>query len=658
MRPQHNRLPESKAFSGLHVDRSLPIQFRLDGRLVSGFAGDTVLSALLASGIDTVGDHLDAPVALTSAAAPAILPVSHADGAEHALPMERMPVLDGAEFATLGARRGNPILRVFQPGRTLGLALDQLGALARPWRTWPAETMPEQDIVVVGGGVAGLSAALAAARAGLKVSLFETGLHLGGNSGLFGTQEGEEAPEACMTRLSAEVAANPAISVFTGSEVFAARSGMVRAHIVTSEGNEASGRVVDLPTRFVVLATGARERLPLFAGNRLPGVMGSQEAYELGRRFGVWPGQSAALYTASNPAYRVSLAASDAGISVVRLLDPRPTPNSRFIAFTRAHGMRHATGTRIATVEQGGRHRALSILTDAGEGETLTADRLIVCGGWQPDLTLWHVAGGQSRWDKTHARLKAVGDLDGIVLAGSAAGYFTRTACIQSGADAVDRLLGRTRQPVVDRLIEPLYETPDASAIGPATSKDSDPTYLDAGTALLVRPQEHKRNWKDWFRPARQTGLTALSEAPQPLTVTAVLAGVELGLIPTEAAGAVAQERVALVPLPAFDTPEAGAEVDDTPEPGHVPAYLRGRFGPDERLATLLPDQPRRLEPGMLIFRSSDTVDPMRAIGVVLRTANDGGIALVAAEALASGLPVSLRDADRSISARLTPWSA
>ena len=52
MRPQHNRLPAGTArgFGGSAIDRSHPLQFRLDGRLISGFAGDTVLSAALACG--------------------------------------------------------------------------------------------------------------------------------------------------------------------------------------------------------------------------------------------------------------------------------------------------------------------------------------------------------------------------------------------------------------------------------------------------------------------------------------------------------------------------------------------------------------------------------------------------------------------------------
>ena len=75
-----------------------------------------------------------------------------------------------------------------------------------------------------------------------------------------------------------------------------------------------------------------------------------------------------------------------------------------------------------------------------------------------------------------------------VVLAGSAAGYFTRRAAIRSGADAVDLLLGRRRKPVDDPVIEPLYETPDAAAFVAPAGEAPAPTYLDGGPGLLRRP--------------------------------------------------------------------------------------------------------------------------------------------------------------------------
>src|SRR5690606_38211865 len=176
-------------------------------------------------------------------------------------------------------------------------------------------------------------------------------------------------------------------------------------------------------------------------------------------------------------------------------------------------------------------------------------------------------------------RLEAAGELDGIALAGSAAGYVTRHGCVQSGADAVDQLLGRPRQRVEDRRIDPLYETPDAPAfIGPAPPEASAPVYLDGGASLLQRPAPPRQSWSRLWHRSAPRGLGALSEAPQPLTIGIVAAGVDLGLVPPASAGIVAQERVALVPLAG----QAADILEEAPAAAAgVPAYLAGRFGAD-----------------------------------------------------------------------------
>jgi sarcosine oxidase subunit alpha len=651
-----NRLPgDTKGFAGSAIDRSRPIRFRLDGRLISGFSGDTVLSAALASGIDTLGEDQGSPVALLPGAAPAIAYASHAADLQRYMPMARVPAFDGADFVIVHHGRSNPMSRLFQPGHSLGLRLEASQALSQPWRTVPGYKMSKQDLVIVGGGVAGLSAALAAARSGLSITLLDSGWHLGGHSGLFGTQEGEDTPEEAMSRLSHDVHTLDAVTLLQGAEVFAIRPGLVRAHVIDRHDGVAHGRVVDIEADHIILAPGSLERMPLFSGNRLPGVVGALDAYELARLYGIWPGRSATLATGSNPAYRVSLAASDAGIAVTRLLDPRPHPNSRFIAFTRAHGMRHSTAKVVISAGRLRTPNTLAVNIDPDGNEVVTTERLVACGGWQPDLTLWHLAGGRSAWNSENHRLEAVGDVDNVVLAGSAAGWFTRRAAIQSGADAVDRLLGRPRKPVDDPVIDAVYETRDAPNFVAPIGEAGAPTYLDVGPCLLRRPAPPRRRWAGLLGPSRASGVTALSEAAQPLPLPAVMAGVDLGLIPSEAAGIVAQERVALVPLASTDASDSAQPADPDAAIPQIPDFLRGRFGPHATTAILRPADQRRLEPGMLVYTSSDHSDPTRAVGVVLRETPDGALALVEETLLAAGLPVSLRAGTRSISARLSP---
>ena len=645
MRPQINRLPPgtAKGFAGSAIDRKRPLHFTLDGRLIYGFAGDTVLSAALASGIDTLGERRDSPIGLTPRATPAISHASLANDPQRALPMARTLAQDGADYITLGSKRPGLLARLFQPGRTLGLLLDDPHALDRPWRSVAGAPGPSADLLVIGGGVAGMAAALAGARSGLSVILAEANPCLGGHSGLFGTQEGEDAPEESMARLAGEVAANAAITTLTATQVFALRQGLARAHQVDTSQGAAQGRVIDIAATHIVLATGSLERLPIFAGNRLPGVIGTLDAYELASRYGVWQGQDAVVATSSNPAYRLAMLASDVGIGIGRVLDSRPNPASRFIAFSRAYGMVQSPGTIPLSAAMARAGGLLQVHSDRSDAPVMGTDRLLVSGGWQPDLTLWHVAGGASQWHHGRGRLEAMGQREGIVLAGSAAGYFTRLGCIQSGADAIDQLLGRNRRPVEDPQIDRIYETPDAPAGIAPESAEGAPAYLDGGLAMLQRPAPAPRRMVWFFRPRRETGLLVLSEAPQPLAVCDIAAGVDLGLIPPTAAGIVAQERVALVPL-SRNGPDAAPAAAPTGPVDPVPPYLQGRFGRDAQLVTVVCDEPRQFDPGALIYAGSDGHHPPQAVGVVLRQTKAGSVALVAARTKAAGQPVVVRD--------------
>ncbi len=645
---------------GSVIDRSRPLQFRLDGRVVSGFAGDTVLSALLASGIDTIGQRDGGALALSSRHAPTISFAALAADHQRTLPMERTPATDGAQYVTTARKlRRSPLTRLLsRGGRSLNIDLDRSDALARPWIGSPAEKGPEADLVVVGGGVAGLSAALAGAKRGLRVALVEAAASLGGASRLFGTQEGEETPDQAIARLTAAVVARAdAITVLTRAEVFALRPGVVRLHQVQLLDGTPTGRVIDINAPHIVLATGSLERLPIFPGNRLPGVIGTLEAFELAQLYGVWAGASALVVTSSSPAYRLAMLATDAGITVPRIIDSRPHAQSRFIEFSKAYGITLAAGTIIANAAAAPKGRGLVAMPKLAVGgfsraePALPIDRLVVCGGWQPDLTLWHMAGGESAWNNTRARLEPRSGPAGIALAGSAGGWLSRSACVASGVDAVDVLLGRQRRAVEERLIDPIYETPDAPApVGDVPDEAAPPAYLDGGWRHIERPRLKASRWPVWlpFTPAPPGW--SLADTPQPLDIADIAAGVQLGAIPAASAGIVAQERVAMVVIEAGEASQP--RLPPTPLP---PPYLQDRY-PGAVLWLVAPTEARVLDVGALIYRDADESDPLKAIGVVVRIVESKAIALVAGIADQSA---SVREPGRAVGIRLVaPYQA
>src|SRR5690606_22747657 len=184
-----------------------------------------------------------------------------------------------ADYVTIARRQKRSALaRLLRRGAdTLGLDLDRSNALTQPWLGMVGEPGPQADLIVVGGGVAGMSAALAGARSGLRVLLVEATPQLGGASLLFGRQEGEDRPEDEIARLAGAIARTDAITVLNNAEVFGLRGGTVRLHQVQLRDGLPIDRVIYVSAHHIVLATGAIERLPVFPGNRLPGVVGALE---------------------------------------------------------------------------------------------------------------------------------------------------------------------------------------------------------------------------------------------------------------------------------------------------------------------------------------------------------------------------------------------
>ncbi|HEY8577619.1 MAG TPA: FAD-dependent oxidoreductase [Devosia sp.] len=642
---------EKHPFHGQVLDRQKPIKFQLDGRTFSAFSGDTVLSAVLASGVDTAGKLHNHPVALTSSHAPSIVAANHANDPHHALAMERTLVSDGAEYLTWGHRPVSLGLGALmrQRGRSLGIDLASSKAMSKPWLGLPAAQEMQADLAVIGGGVAGMSAALAAAARGLGVLLVEAQPQLGGSSRLFGRLDGEATPDEAIDLLRLQIEQAPSVTVLTSAEVYALQKGKLRLHAVGLE--DAKPSIVDVSARHMVVATGALERLPVFPGNRLPGVVGALEAFELAYHYGVWPTGPAIVATSSSPAYRLAMLARDAGAAVARILDSRLAPQSRFIEFAKAYGITMAAGTVVGSAGAAAKGAALSVsprLSTEGlpsHEPPLTVDRLVVCGGWQPELTLWHIAGGESRWNAELSRLEPGGVVEGIALAGSAAGWLTRSACLASGRSAVAQLLGEKPIAVQESLIDPIYDTPDGPApVGEAPQEGGPSAFLDGSRAYLVRPFAAVKTRPGWLQFNSPPPVWSLADTPHPLELSAIAAGVQLGAIPAESAGIVARERVQVVPLGG-----AASAALDKPQTPFPPAYLGGRY-PGAELLVANPVEPRRLNVGALVYATADESNPLHAIGVIIRSQGEVAVALVNGT---PGATVFCREPGRAVAIRL-----
>lgn len=659
MSDHHNRLPADAphGLGGAELDRKAPLQFRLNGRTIHGFAGDTVLSAALANGIQIAGRHGDEALALDEGFAPL---VSSGKGA--ALPMERTPALAGLNLVTIGVRR-DPIAsggllgalrhKLLGPARTLNHRFGDTPMGSPPWHNAPVGETIETDFAIVGGGVAGLSAAAAASAAGKRAVLIERTQSLGGTIRYFGAVDAEAAPDTTIERLVAGLDGKGQVITLTRAEAFAIAGTTLKVHQVQVEDGKPVSRVIAIAARHVILATGATERLPLFPGNRTPGIVGALTAFLRAERFGVWPGRRALFTTPNSFAYRLALHAADAGVEVQRIVDSRLSTTSRFVDYAKATGITLASALAPSHAEPLERNKpgltvgfAVAIKEISQDSTAIETDQLVAAGSWQPEILLWLRAGGSAAWDHDNGWLGPRGTLPSVALAGSAAGLHTTAAALSSGKAAVLGFLGKAAPPVVDNIIEEAFETPDArNPVAPFRPAAGGATYLDRGQSLITRRAA----------AASKHGVSGLATRAVQLGLGDIAAAVDIGAMAARDAGSVAAERCALsgeITNTGWRVPIVPVVEEEVPTP---PAYLTGRFGDKPQIWALTAADARSFEPGCLIFENSELRDPLKAIGVTYaphRPGANGGIAILGRVPEAPELYV--RDAGTAVASRLT----
>ena len=180
------------------------------------------------------------------------------------------------------------------------------------------------DVLVIGAGPSGLSAALAAASNGLEVILVDENQQLGGS--LVYDCAGSDSAKKMLDELTIKVAETSNIHVYT--EAYAA--GYYADHmvpIVTAKG------ITKVRAKAVIAATGAFEQPPVFHNNDLPGVMLGSAAQRMIYRYSVKPFYNGVVVTANSHGYRVALDLLKSGCKVVALVDMRAeTQSDQFVA--------------------------------------------------------------------------------------------------------------------------------------------------------------------------------------------------------------------------------------------------------------------------------------------------------------------------------------
>ena len=460
MTAQPNRLPPP---FGLLIDRDRRVGFSFEGRRFEGFEGDSIASALAAGDqwVLSRSFKYHRPRGVMSLAGHDANSLVQLPG-EPNVPADLTPISEGlavrgqnvsgslrfdrdawvgavARFLPVGFyyrafyRPGGAWQRFWEPIFRRKAGLGAVDLAARPGDFDKAYAFC--DVAVIGGGPAGVSAALAAASQGAEVCLIEQTPVLGGALAYARVDLLGHAAAEARRALLGELATASGITVMTSA---LCNGWFSDNYLPVLRGN----RMIKLRAGELILATGEIEQPAVFRNNDLPGVMLGSAAQRLIRLYGVRPGRRAVVLAGNPDGYGVALDLLDAGVEIAAVIDPRPAGDaSRLAAAVVAKGVNVLTGRMIREVRsRRGRRRVAGVrlaeLTPEAAGrpaESLACDLVCVSAGALPAYHLALQAGARLEASGTDERLRITGLPDRVRLAGAVAGAYALDEVITQG---------------------------------------------------------------------------------------------------------------------------------------------------------------------------------------------------------------------------------
>ena len=468
--------------SGGRIDRTKPVTFTFDGKRYQGYEGDTLASALLANNVHLLGRsfkyHRPRGILGSGSEEPnALIRLGRGANAEPNLRATQIELFEGLYAQS---QNRTPSLK-FDIGAVNSL-LARFFPAGFYYKTfmWPAsmwmsyehvirhaaglgrvaddhndpdryeKTHAHCDVLVAGGGAAGLMAALHAGRGGARVILADEQNEFGGwllaeNDTRI---EGVDA-SIWIAGIVAELETMPEVTLLPRTTVFGYMDHnyltlveRVTDHLAEQPAHLPRQRLWKVRAGQTVLAQGAHERPLVFSGNDLPGVMLAGAVRNFVNRYGVLLGNRAIVVTNNDDAYRTALRLDNVGANVV-VVDLRIGAAGPLITAAEDAGIMIMAGHAV-TLARGGQHVACVEISPVNKGATeiigdavhMDCDLIAMSGGLSPAVHLHSQARGKLEWDDRTLCFKPSATHEASFNAGACNGSFDLSMALREGARA------------------------------------------------------------------------------------------------------------------------------------------------------------------------------------------------------------------------------
>jgi len=517
----------ARSESGGLIDRSKSLNFTFNGKPYTGYQGDTLASALIANGVALTARSFryHRPRGIFSAGSEechAIVCVGEGDRREPNVRATQALLYEGLAASSqnawpslkwdLGALNGwlSRFLPVGFYYKTFqwpawkwheGLVRRLAGVAPAPNGRDPDRYDKQNahcELLIIGGGPAGLAAAMAAAKNGSRIILADEQPESGGSL-LWSSEQvdGEIGPDWAR-RAGGLLAEMENVTLLRRTTVVAAWDHnyfTAQQKLAHCKPGRAVRRLWNIRAQQVILATGAIERPLVFPDNDRPGIMLADSARQYVNRYAARPGNRAVIYTNNDSAYCAALDLHHAGTEVTAIVDLRENPKAEPIRRARELGIAIYLGYEISGTRGYYRIRQITIRTNRNKTRRKTADKRLDCdllcisGGWNPTVHLWSQAGGKLDYSEDLScfvpRERQPSMPDAMRPAGSARGSFDLASCLAEGHEAG---LAVAAQPGAGR---------SGAEQGPAAAKS--PPVHPIMPSWQTSPPYKGRQWVDYL---------------------------------------------------------------------------------------------------------------------------------------------------------------